>query len=59
MKNVYKIDDVMAMLDIKSRATFWRKRKSGFIPAPDINTGHPRWFRATLEKHLPNLTTNS
>lgn len=58
MKSVYKIDDVMKLLNINSRATFWRKRKQGVIPAPDIDVGHPRWFRATLEKSLPNLPSN-
>jgi predicted DNA-binding transcriptional regulator AlpA len=58
MKNVYTIDDVMKLLEITSRSTFWRKRKAGDIPEPDLKTGHPRWFRATLERHLPNLNTN-
>jgi hypothetical protein len=55
MKNVYTIKDVMQILDINSRATFWRRREAGVIPDPDIKVGHPRWFRGTLEKHLPNL----
>jgi hypothetical protein len=58
MKNIYNIDDLMALLEIKSRATFWRKRKAGVIPEPDISAGHPRWFRATIEQSLPNLNTN-
>jgi predicted DNA-binding transcriptional regulator AlpA len=55
MKKVYSIDDLMELLGIGSRVTFWRKRKQGVIPEPDIKIGHPRWFRGTLEKHLPNL----
>lgn len=58
MKNAYTIEDLMQLMNIKSRSTFWRKRKQGIIPAPDIATGHPRWFRKTLDAALPNLNTN-
>ena len=47
----------MELLHINSRTTFWRKRKAGEIPAPDLATGHPIWFRASLEKHIQNLPT--
>ena len=58
MKTIYNIDELMELMHIKSRATFWRKRKAGVIPKPDIEAGHPRWFRATLERSLPNLPNN-
>jgi hypothetical protein len=58
MKTVYNSAELMELLDIKSRATFSRKRKLGVIPKPDIDVGHPRWFIATLHKHLPGLSTN-
>jgi hypothetical protein len=57
MKAIYTIKDLMELLAIESRATFWRRRKDGVIPEPDIKSGHPRWFRGTLEKHFPNLPT--
>jgi hypothetical protein len=57
MKTIYSIDDLMALLHINSRATFWRKRKAGLIPKPDIEVGHPRWFRSSLEQKIPNLPT--
>jgi hypothetical protein len=57
MKTIYSIDELMELMHIKSRATFWRKRKAGVIPDPDIKAGHPRWFRASLEQKIPNLPT--
>jgi predicted DNA-binding transcriptional regulator AlpA len=59
MKNAYKIEEVMELYGIESRTTFWRRRKANKIPPPDIDEAHPRWFRATLAKHIPNLNTNS
>lgn len=57
MKSVYDIHDLMSLLKI-SRATFWRKRKAGVIPPPDINVGHPRWYQTTLEKSVTNWPTS-
>lgn len=58
MKQTYKIPELMELLHIESRSTFWRKRQSGEIPAPDLASGHPIWFRASLERSIPNLPTN-
>ena len=56
IKNIFTIQDLMTLLNGKSRTTIYRMRKKGILPAPDIEDGaHPIWFRATLEKHLPNL----
>jgi hypothetical protein len=57
MKTIDNIDELMDLLHIDNRTTFWRKRKAGLIPEPDIKAGHPRWFRASLERSLPNLPT--
>jgi hypothetical protein len=57
MKNAYTIEDLMAALRV-SRPTIFRYRKKGIIPAPDVDIGHPIWFKATLDAALPNLTTN-
>jgi hypothetical protein len=54
MKTIYTIEDFMKELGISNRATFWRKRKSGMIPEPDIKFGHPRWFRRTIQHLLPS-----
>jgi hypothetical protein len=58
MKNSYTITELMLELGINSRATFWRRRKKGDIPPPDLNHGHPIWMRKTLAHLLPSLTTN-
>lgn len=54
MKTIYTIEDFMKELGINNRVTFWRKRKSGIIPDPDINVGHPRWYRRTIQHLLPS-----
>jgi len=56
--NIYRTKDLMQLLG-KSRATINRMRNNGTLPPPDISEGsQPMWFRATLEKTLPGLTTN-
>jgi hypothetical protein len=57
MKNTYTISELMKELNITSRATFWRRRKKGDIPPPDLSHGHPIWLRKTLAHLLPNQTT--
>jgi predicted DNA-binding transcriptional regulator AlpA len=57
VKNAYTIEDLMTKLGV-SRPTIFRYRKKGIIPKPDVDTGHPIWFKATLDAALPNLTTN-
>ncbi|HSH72380.1 MAG TPA: hypothetical protein VK974_04905 [Methylophilaceae bacterium] len=60
VKNSFNLKDLMALLDGKSRTTIYRMRQKGILPEPDIDDGaHPIWFRATLEKHLPNFTGQS
>ena len=53
MKTIYTIEDFIKELGL-SRATLWRMRKSGVIPKPDIDVGHPRWFRRTIQHLLPS-----
>lgn len=55
-KNAYSIEDLMAALNV-SRVTIFRYRKKGVIPEPDLDVGHPIWFKASLDAVLPNLTT--
>lgn len=57
-KQTYSIDDLMTLLGV-SRPTIHRYRKKGILPKPDIDAGHPKWFRASLENSLPNLTTTA
>ncbi len=56
VKQAYRIDDLMKLLGV-SRPTIHRYRKKGILPKPDIDTGHPLWFKTSLENSLPNLTT--
>jgi predicted DNA-binding transcriptional regulator AlpA len=58
IKQTYSIDDLMTLLGV-SRPTIHRYRKKGILPKPDINGGHPKWFKGSLEASLPNLTNNS
>lgn len=55
MKNSYTIEDMMQLLNIKSRTTFWRKRRAGKIPPPDYDDTSPRWYKASIDKFMPNL----
>lgn len=57
-KTILGIQDVMKLYGAESRTTFWRMRKKKVVPEPDIASGYPKWFRATLEQHTPNLPTN-
>lgn len=57
MKNAYTIEDLMKATG-KSRATIYRWREKGAIPKPDLDIGHPLWFKATLDAVIANLTTS-
>ena len=58
MKNTYSINDLCELLG-KPRLTIFRWRKNGVLPLPDIGgKANPIWFKATLDKHLSNLTTS-
>jgi hypothetical protein len=58
VKNAYNTEEFMQLLNIKSRTTFAKKRKTGVVPPPDLDDTYPRWYQSTIEKHLPGLTTS-
>lgn len=58
MKQIYYMEELMVELRIKGRSTFWRKRKAGEIPSPDVLGGRPRWSRELAATFVPSLTTS-
>lgn len=48
--------DVAKRLSLKSRTTFWRWRKKGLIPPPDVIVcNRPRWLESSIEAAMARL----
>ncbi len=54
-KNAFEIKDMMRLMNIKSRVTFWRRCRTGEVPPPDSTRGYPRWYKSSLLKTMPYL----